>query len=298
MTIKIDGKKADSIGGVSFTTNDDANGEEMAFSSLDRYKNGAKVKVTDAGATRFEGIIRRLTDGEKPPYSYTAIDFSTNLNGDCLIQFNKTRADEAIKQLLKKYGIKCTVCSMPTKISKIYNDTIINVIKNIMSLAKKDQGKSFYMEVRGTKVVVEEKKKKKISPTFEVLGDYTIDRSIEALKNEVVYISTGENSMKVLAKEGDKASQKAYGLLQQNVEADDKMTKAKAKAEAATMLKKLNKQTSTTSLTLLVTKGAWTIRKNRAIRIKTGKLNGWFTIQSCTHEVQGDRHLCTVELEW
>ena len=46
LIIYVDGKKQDLIGDVSFTTNDDTNGEEMEFSSLLRYKNGNIVKVT------------------------------------------------------------------------------------------------------------------------------------------------------------------------------------------------------------------------------------------------------------
>ena len=44
LIIYVDGKKQDLIGDVSFTTNDDTNGEEMEFSSLLKYKNGNIVK--------------------------------------------------------------------------------------------------------------------------------------------------------------------------------------------------------------------------------------------------------------
>ena len=109
MTIYVAGKKQDLIGNVSFTTNDETNGEEMTFSSLKKFKNGSIIKVTDNKAVQFLGTIVRMTDPEKPPYDYTAIDFSRSLNGDCLIQFKGVRADEALKSLFKKYGIKCSV---------------------------------------------------------------------------------------------------------------------------------------------------------------------------------------------
>lgn len=298
LNIYVDGKKQNLIGNISFTTNDDTNGEEMSFSSLSRFKNGNIVKVTANKATQFIGTIVRMSDPEKPPYEYTAIDFSRNLGGDCLIQFKGVRADEALKSLFKKYGIKCSVCAMPTKISKIYKDTIINVAKNIMHLAYKDQGKKYYLEVRGTRVVIEEKKKKKIRPTFVVQDDSPIERSIEELRNRVVVVSQGEKSMKVLARADAKKSQKSYGLMQHNEEADDKTTKVKAKGQAKTLLKQLNRQKSNKSVTLIVTKGAWSIRKNRLIYIKTKRLKGWYRIISCTHEVQGDTHKCTVDLEW
>ena len=86
--------------------------------------------------------------------------------------------------------------------------------------------------------------------------------------------------------------------MQHNEEADDKTTKVKAQAQAKTLLKKLNKQKNNKSLTLIVTKGAWSIRKNRLIYIKTKRLKGWYEIKSCTHEVQSGTHKCTIELEW
>jgi hypothetical protein len=298
LIIYVNDKKQDLIGNVSFTTNDDTNGEEMAFSSLSRYKNGDIVKVSANKAVQFLGMIVRMSDPEKPPYDYTAIDFSRNLGGDCLIQFKGMRADAALERLFKRYGIKCSICPMPTKISKIYNDTIINVAKDIMHLAYKDQGKKYYLEVRGSKVIVEEKKKKKIRPTFIIEDDGAIERSIEDMRNRVVVVNQGTSSMKVLAQADAKKSQKSYGLMQHNETADDKTTKVKAKSQAKTLLKELNKQTSTKSVTLIVTKGAWQVRKNRLIYLKTKRLKGWYRIRSCTHEVQGSTHKCTVELEW
>ena len=298
MIIYVDSKKQDLIGDVSFTTNDDTNGEEMEFSSLLKYKNGDVVKVTVNKAVQFLGIIVRMSDPEKPPYSYAAIDFSRNLGGDCLIQFKGVRADDALRQLFEKYGIKCSVCEIPTKVTKIYNDTIINVAKNIMSLAYKDQGKKYYLEVRGTKVIVEEKKKKKIRPTFVIQDDGEIERSIEELRNRVVVVNQGEKSMKILAQADAKSSQRHYGIMQRNESADDKTTIIKAKGQAENLLKQLNKQTSTKTVTLIVTKGAWSIRKNRLIYLKTKRLKGWYRIRSCTHTVQGNTHKCEIELEW
>lgn len=298
LTIYVNDEKQNYIGSVSFTTDDDTNGEEMTFSSLTRFKNGDIVKVRDNKATQFLGVIVRWSDSEHPPYEYTAIDFSRNLKGDCVIQFKAMRADAALQQLFGKYGIKCTVCQMPTKITKIYVDTIINIAKDIMNLAYKDQGKKFYLEVRGAKVIVEEKKKKKIKPTFLIADDSAIERSIEDLRNRVVVVQQGDKSMKILAQADAEKSQKKYGIMQHNENADDKTNAIKAKSQASNLLKELNKQTSTKSVTLLVTKGAWSVRKNRLIYLKTKRLKGWYRIRSCTHEVQGTTHKCMIELEW
>lgn len=298
MIIYVDGKKQNLIGDVSFTTNDDTNGEKMEFSSLLKYKNGDIVKVTVNKATQYLGMIVRMSDPERPPYRYTVIDFSRNLGGDCLIQFKEMRADDALRELFSKYGIKCSICAIPTKITKIYSDTIINVAKNIMELAYKDQGKKYFIEVRGAKVVVEEKKKKKIRPTFVIQDGGVIERSIEELRNRVVVVNQGETSMKILAQADAKKSQKIYGIMQHNESVDDKTTIVKAKGQAENLLKQLNKQKSTTSVTLIVTKGAWSVRKNRLIYLKTKRLKGWYRIRSCTHTVQGNTHKCEIELEW
>ena len=42
MTIYVNDKKQNYIGDVSFSTDDDTNGEEMTFSSLDKFKKGAR----------------------------------------------------------------------------------------------------------------------------------------------------------------------------------------------------------------------------------------------------------------
>ena len=78
-----------------------------------------------------------------------------------------------------------------------------------------------------------------------------IDRSIEELRNRVVVVNQGEKSMKVLAQADAKNSQRHYGIMQKNESADDKTTIIKAKGQAENLLKQLNKQTSTKTVTLI-----------------------------------------------
>lgn len=294
MKIKIDGKdETKNIGGASWTTCDDTNGEEMEFSSLCLYEPGAHIKVSDDGKLRFFGVIVEMEENPDPPHNYKAMDFSYNLKGDEIIQFKKISADKAIGQLLKRAGIKSTVCSIPTKINKIYKGTIVEIMTDILKVAKRDQGKSYYFEVIGDKVVVSEKKKQKVNAVFTVSDESSITRSIEDLKNEIKIVKGN----KVLATAQDAASIKKVGTVRQ-IEEDDKITKAKAGGEAKTMLSKLNRSTNTKQITMIVSNGYWDIRKNRLIKLEGGGLKGWYNVHSATHSFDGIVHKVETEVSW
>lgn len=295
MRIKIGGKDATKyIGNPSWNTSDDTNGQEMSFQSLVLYDVGSQVKVADGGKVRFLGTIVSVEENPMPPHTYKAIDFSFNLKSDEIIQFKKLEADKAITKLLSKNGIKCQVCSIPTKITKIYKGTIIEIMKDILHKAKKDQGKAYFFEVDGTRVIVEEKKKIKINPTFLVADDTTITHSIEDMKNEIQVVKDN----KVLATANDSASISKFGTLRTIEDAGEKTTKAKAASIAQKELKSLNRAKSSKQLTLLVSKGYWDIKKNRLIQIKDGGLNGWYRIKSSTHTMDGALHTVDIEVSW
>lgn len=294
MKIKIDGNdETKNIGEASWTTCDDTNGEEMEFSSLCLYDLGAHIKVSDEGKLRFYGVIVEMEENPDPPHSYKALDFSYNLKGDEIIQFKKTSADKAIAQLLKRSGIKNEVCAIPTKINKIYKGTISEIMSDILKTAKRDQGKSYYFEVIGDKVVVAEKKKQKVKAAFIVSGKSSISRSITDLKNEIKVVKGN----KTLATAQDAASVKKLGTVRQ-IEEDDKVTKAKAMGEAKTILSKANVSTSTKQVTMIVSSGYWDIRKNRLIKLDGGGLKGWYTVHSATHSYDGAVHRVETEVSW
>lgn len=294
LKVFINNKIDEKIGEITLSTHEETNGEEMAFTSLSKHKNGDIVKVEDKGV-RFLGMIVRLSDGGKPPYSYTAQDFSRNLGSDTIKQFNGVNAKEALKQLFAEYKINAEICEMPTKIKKIYKDTILGVVKDILKIAGKEQGKSYYLEVRGTKVIIEEKKKRKIKADFIISDEMAIEKSIEELRNKIAIVGEGE---KLLAVRSDLNSQKKFGIMQHNEDVSGKVTKAKAGVQADNLLKKLNKEKKSVSLTLIVKKGYWNIRKNRLIYINTKKIKGWFCVRSASHAIAGGRHTVSIELEW
>lgn len=295
MKIKVGNSDATKyIGSPSWATDDETNGQEMSFTSLKLFDIGSHVKVSDGGKVRFYGVIVSMEENIKPPHTYKALDFSYNLKGDEIIQFKNMAADSAIKKLLSQQGIKCKVCSIPTKISKIYKDTVINIVNDILTIAKKDQGKSYYFEVDGTTVVIDEKKKNKISPSFIMSAETSISRSIEELRNEVKVIKGNE----VLATAKDDKSIAKLGTIQKVEEAQEKITTAKAQATAKKQLEDLNKCKNTKQVTLLVTKGYWDIKKNRLIKLNGGGLKGWYRIRSSSHSIEGNIHKVEVEVSW
>lgn len=295
MKITINGKdETKNLGALSWSTDEEANGEEMSFDSIKLYDIGAHVKVADDGAVRFYGVIVSMEENTMPPHSYKALDFSYNLKGDEIIQFKKLAADMALSKLFAKSKIDSVVeCKIPTKITKIYKGTILEIAKDILKKAGKDQGKSYYLEVIGRYVTISEKKKKKISATFTVVGEGSISRSITDLRNEVKVVKGN----KVLATSKDDSSIKKLGTVRY-IDEDDRITKAKAQGEAKSQLSKLNRIKNSRSLTLLVTKGYWDIRKNRLIKLNSGGLKGWYNIKSANHAIEGGIHKIDIEVEW
>lgn len=282
------------IGSPSWVTDDETNGTEMSFSSLMVHDVGSLVKVSDGGQVRFYGIIVTMDENVRPPYSYKALDFSYNLKGEEIIQFKNMAADSAIKKLLSNQGISSQVCPIPTKINKIYKDTVAGILKDILKTAKKDQGKGYFFEVDGNKVVVEEKKKIKIHPSFLISDEAPITRSIEDLKNEVKVV----HDNKVIASASDAASIKTLGTVRKVEEIQENITTAKAQNVAKQQLKDLNRMKSVKQVTLLVTDGYWDIKKNRLIKLKGGGLDGWYRIRSSSHSIEGDVHKVEIEVSW
>ena len=282
------------IGSPSWATDDETNGTEMSFSSLMVHDIGSLAKVWDDGKVQFYGIIVSMDENVRPPHSYKALDFSYNLKGDEIIQFKNIAADSAIKKLLKKQGVSSKVCSIPTKINKIYKATVVEILKDILKAAKKDQGKSYFFEVDGNKVVVEEKKKIKISPSFLMSDEAAITRSIEELRNEVKVV----HDNKVLATASDNSSIQKLGTVRRVEEIQDSISKAKAQNVAKKQLKDLNRIKSVKQVTLLVTDGYWDIKKNRLIKLKGGGLDGWYRIRSSNHSIEGNIHKVEIEVSW
>lgn len=301
LRVRINKKTDETVGKISLSSNDDSVGEVVEFESLKKYATGSTVSIVD-GKEQFRGLVVEMSDRTNPPFSYRIVDYSWNLDSEEFVQFTKIRADEALKKLFTKYNIKYSICSIPTKISKIYYDkTLKDIIKDILSIAGKEQGKKYYYEVVCGKVIVEERKKLVVDAKFIVQDDTEVKRSVTDLRNSVVIVDSTDKKGKILASVKNKEYITKFGL-KQIVETldgtDKKQQKAKAKSKAENLLKQNCKQKNTCSVALFVISGFWNIRKGRKIKLKLGRLNGWYTIRSVQKTIENGHYWATVELEW
>lgn len=284
----------DKTNNITWTSNADSFGVELSFDSLYNLPTGAIVSLYINNKEHFRGIILTKSD-TKFVYSYKCLDFSHYFKNEVVKQFKNIAADNAITSILSEYGIKSIIASMPTKISKWYIDeTIESIIDDIITTASKDQQKRYFKEITGATVYINEIENMRIAPKIYINKDYTVDETIEHVKNKVI-VATDKG--KILAVAENKASQSLLGLLQQ-VEKADKDDKAKANALAKSTLNSLVNPIKSTSLDLLVVEGFETIRANRQINIKSGDLNGWFDIKTANHTLTKGQHKIQIDLEW
>lgn len=277
---------------VTWTSSSDSFSVELSFKSLYNLPLGAVVSLYLEGKEHFRGMILNKTD-ERFAYSYKCLDYSHYLKNEVVRQFKNMTASGAIGALLNDFGIKHQITSIPTRIKKIYVDqSIEEIMADILAQAEQDQQKIYIREMRGATVVIDELESFKIMPTF-VLGDFSIESSMEDLRNKILVVSDN----KVLASAEDKTSQGLYGLLQQ-IESLDKDEKARANAVANSTLKKLNKTKASTTIELTVISGAELIRANRKIQLTKGGLNGWYRITSATHTLSRGDYKVSINIEW
>lgn len=294
MVVKINGKKA-LVGNLTREASESSIGQTLTFDSLELYENGDIVKVYDEGELKFSGMIIRFGQNFLPPHSYKARDYSFNLQSEDHGQI-KDRVDSAIKNMCKKFDIPCQICSIPTKIKKIFPDTpLSDMFREMLDMAEKEQDKEYFMEVDCGKLVIDEKSKIKVSADFLISDEATLTRSIEDLKNSVKIVSS--DGVKVYGSAKNDASIKEYGLLQV-VESIDDDKKSKASVTAKNRLKKLNKETCSAPVRLCVKSGAWDIKVNRLIKVELPQEKGWHKVRSLIHTVEDGIDIINVTLEW
>lgn len=294
MKIKINGKEA-LVGSLSREASEENLGQTLSFDALTLYYPGDKVKVYDDGKLKYSGIIIEVGKNVTPPHTYKVQDYSFNLKSEHHVQI-KDRADSAIKNTCKRFGISCKVCSIPTKIKKIYPDMALSeIFKSILKTAEKEQGKEYFMEVDGGALVIEEKEKEKVKASFLVSDEATLTKSIEERKNSIKIVSDEEKSTKVYASAKDEKAIKRYGLLQV-VETIEEGKKSKAETIAKTKLAALNKTRYSMPIRILVHQGAWDIKPNRLI--KTPVDGKWHKIKSLTHTIEDGIDTMDITLEW
>lgn len=260
-------------------------------------KAGDMVTLKYKSQIVFFGIVETEVTNGRNPRSYTCYDLAYYLSESTLtIQFNNKPADECIKDICGRFGITCTVASIPFKVKKIYKtQTVVDIIRDILSMAEKHNGKKYRLEMRGNVLTIFAWKDIYINVDMDFLHEPTKRTTINGMKNSIEIVSGDEKKMKVLASAKDSGNIKKYGLLHHSESIDDK-EKAKAKQVAETLLNELNRLTVEGSVKLL---GNHEARAGRLIRLNepiTG-LVGDYNIKDAQHSINGGIHLMTLNLE-
>ena len=293
MEVKLNNKNA-LVGEIRREASEDNLGQILSFEALVLYEAGDKVKVYEGSTLKYSGMIVEVNENKIPPHSYKVLDYSFNLQSEEHMQV-KDRADSIIKNVCQKFGIPCRVCSIPTKIKKIYPDTALSeIFKDILEIAGKEQKKEYYLYVDCGILIVEEKEKEKVKVSFQVSDDGSTRKTIEERKNSVKIVSNKEKSTKVYTTQKDANSIKKYGLLQV-VETIDAKKASQAMVMAKNRLESLNKTTYEKSVKIFVYgDGAFDIKPNQLIKID----GTWRKIRSLTHTVTDNIHMLDLSLRW
>lgn len=297
--------RADNLDGLSVSLTFD-----IAVNPDDRYwpktniVAGDKVVFTNGGKAVFSGIITDMSQNSRYAKSYTANDYGWYLNkNEVVVQFRKMIASDAIKKLCNDFGVPVgAICSLPTKISKVYNgDTLSDCIKDIIKQTEADQGKSYRMELRDNKLYVEPYSDLVVRASFKPAANlapfdptrYPADErsseSIADMANVTKVVSASEQSAQIIGKAQDSASVARYGMLQKVEQAEQKDS-AQAGNLAKNLLLELNKVTKTKTVKLL---GDDKVRSGR-ILYHQGVA---YLVTSCTHTYNGAVHTMDLTLE-
>lgn len=303
-------KVTDAMGNFQLDTNIDTLGASLSF-DLPRNvkdKNYAFAEKIEAGnivefysenKNIFTGVI---IDIETSNYlkSIKCLDFYFYLNKNKVIkQFNGVNASVAIEQLLKLISAPIgTITSISTKIDKIYkNNTIAEIIKDILEQVNDELGKKYIVEIENNKFNLIEYKKIKVKSNFNFTSEISITESIDNMKNKIIVVSNEQEEVSIFAKVQDEENIKTFGMLQEIIEVDpDKDDVSKVRNIAKTKLKELNKVFKNASLSVF---GNFDLKASRLLEIydSDANLSGSYLIKSCSHKYLKGQIITDVEIE-
>lgn len=296
--------------GMQLNFNTPRNLKDRYLKNYDIAEIGDKILVTrEDDLEIFRGIIADLGTNRFSK-SITAFDYAFYLNKSKIIkQFNKIKADEAIKNLVSSFNIPIgNISSMTTLITKIYNNkTVSDIIKDIIKQVEDTSGQKFRMEMREGKLFIENYKDLIIVPSFKpainvagfnpllAIGDINKKENIIEMKNKIVIYSGNEKKVKVVAIAKDDKSISKYGLLA-DTESVDQKELSQAKNIAKNKLNKLNKVGQNITLELL---GDDNVRAGRIIEIdeKDYNLQGYYLVKNSDHVYENNNRKMKLTIE-
>lgn len=252
---------------VSMKDSIDAIAKELTFSIAinkhDKYlrppdiEPGDKLTWKNDSREIFSGIvIESSLDG-----SVVAEDYGFYLNKqEIIFQTSKAAVSDAIRSLCTKCGVPAgEICSIPTKISKIWiGSSPDQILKDMLELATAEQGKNYLYRVERGKLNVRPYPtqittayyKQKSGKQFDItwsLGDVSVKKSMAEMRNRVVAVKGNDSDYTVLATAEDVTGQKRYGTLATTLSIDDDQTK-QADTMAKAKLRELNAITHDVSI--------------------------------------------------
>lgn len=295
--------------GMELNVNVVRNTVDKYMSGYDLVEVGDKIILSNNDKEVFRGIIVDL-DTEKFKKSITAFDYAFYLNQSrTIIQFNKAKADDAIKQLCNKFNVPIgNITGISASITKIYKeDTIADIMKDILKQATDTLGIRYRLEMRAGKLYIEKYTDLIIKPRFKpapniggfnpllAIGNISKNESIADMKNSILISSGDEKSSRVVAESKDDNNIAKFGLLQEVESVDDKDI-AQAKNIAQNKLKELNRVGEDISIKLL---GDDNVRAGRVIEVDNDMFNlkGQYLVKDCTHSYQNRVHTMDLTIE-
>ncbi|MDD2217948.1 MAG: hypothetical protein PHW03_05915 [Eubacteriales bacterium] len=312
MIIKANGKDITSLAGsITLDSSLDTLGDQLGF-EIAYSQNNAEVNVGDLiqlfnDKEVFRGIVVTKTRNEKSQ-SFNCFDYAFYLNKSKVIkQFNKVKADVAIKTLLSEFNVPVgTIASMPTIISQIYYDKeVSSVIKDIIEQTTNTTGKKYVMEMNVGKLDIRQDADLVINVKVQLadnlaavdigktISNPSKSASIEEMKNSIKLYTGGEDGVKVYAEVKNDALIKKYGLLQETQSLEDKDI-AQARNIAQNLLKDLGRVLVEGSIEVL---GHFDLRAGRILQLNEPITNlvGKYKIKSVSHNI-GNIHTASLSL--
>lgn len=283
---------------ITFDSNINSLSCTLTFDSLKSIRMGCVISLFIDNFEVFRGTMVDCAE-KKFTYSYTCYDYAQYLNNEVIKQFNKVDATSAISSILSEEQLSHAIINIPTIIDKFYKDeSVANVIDDIIEQATNDQAKNYFMELIGNMIYIDVLETKHIYPKFIIEDNGNINWSITDMKNKIIVVSGDNTTAKVEAVAYDPYSRGRYGLYRQIETVDDKNV-AQAQNIADNLLKQLNRVEHETTINIVVFDRGETIRANRLIYIETDKLEkGWYKISSATHTLNNGIHKVSLKLEW
>lgn len=301
------------ISEISWESSMDTLGQQLSFNAVYGVSKDFPKNPIDIGdmivfsieKEVFRGIIVNENKSTIGTISYVAFDFAFYLNkSKKFYQFNKMKADAAIKKIASDYGTKIgKVTSMPTVINEVFmSETGADIIKKIIEQSENDQGIKYRMEFRQGKLYVDKQKDLTVRGKFRLSVDFAYKdakesvfnvsrtRSIEEMVNSVQIVMNN----KVVYTHSDSKLIKKYGLLQDVIDVQDKNS-AQVKNEAKNILSELGKVLETATCEML---GDERVIAGRTIELKDdiSGLSGKYLINSVSHSIINDIHKMSLDL--